>query len=57
MDESKYFQSDEFKNSIKERIKKDTWGKGKPMVYMNKKGQIIEHWECGKIVILKENKI
>lgn len=57
MDEAKYFQSDEFKNSIKERIKKDTWGKGKPMIYMNDKGQIIEHWECGKIVILKENKI
>jgi hypothetical protein len=38
-----------------ERIKKDTWKKGRPMIYMNDKGQIIEHWECGKIVILKEN--
>lgn len=57
MTESEYFNSQEFRKGIKEQIKKDTWGKGLPMVYMNKIGQIVEHWENGKINILKQNKI
>jgi hypothetical protein len=56
MKESEYFNSKEFKKGIKEQIKKDTWGNGFPMVYMNKKGQIVEHWENGEIKILKQNK-
>jgi len=42
--------------SIEERIKKDTWEKVKPMIYMDNKGRIIKHCKCEHIVVLKESK-
>lgn len=49
---SEYFRSREFKKSMQKQIKKDTWGKGLPMVYVNDKGQIVNHWKSGKIEII-----
>lgn len=51
--ESEYFQSKEFKDAIKKQIKKDTWSKGLPMVYLNSEGQIVKEWEDGRIEIVK----
>lgn len=52
--ESKFFQSEEFQEGIRKSIEADTWGKGRPMYYMNEQRQIVEHWEDGKIIIIKE---
>jgi hypothetical protein len=45
------FNSDEFRKKFREQVEKDTWGKGKAMIYM-KDGDIIEHWKDGTINIL-----
>lgn len=50
-----YFKSKEFRDGITKQIQKDTWDQGLPMVYMNDKGQIVEHWKDGKIKIIKDN--
>jgi hypothetical protein len=54
--ETKYFLSKEFKDNFSKQVKKDTWDKGLPMIYMDKKGDIVEHWKDGKIKIIKKNK-
>lgn len=45
--EADYFRSEEFQNDFKEQVKKDTWGNGIPMIYMDGDGNIISHWENG----------
>lgn len=52
--ESKFFQSQEFKDGILKAIEADTWDKGLPMYYMNNEGQIVREWKDGKIEIVKE---
>lgn len=54
MDEvGKYLRSEEFRKSFAEQVRKDTWGNGLPMVYLDRKtGNIVEHWEDGTINIL-----
>ncbi|MBK7362744.1 MAG: hypothetical protein IPJ01_10650 [Micavibrio sp.] len=54
--ETKYFLSKEFKDNCSEQVKKDTWDKGLPMIYMDDEGRIVEHWENGKIKIIKKSK-
>lgn len=54
--ESQLFRSKKFKQGMADQITKDTWGKGLPKIYMNGKGQIVEHWKDGTINILKETK-
>lgn len=54
--ESEFFKSKEFKEGIYNQVKKDTWGKGLPMVYMNDKGEIVKHWKNGKIKVIKKSK-
>lgn len=44
MTESEYFQSEEFKKSFSEQVEKDTWGKGKPMIYVDKEGNTVKHF-------------
>ena len=49
---NEYLRSDEFKKAFAEQVRKDTWGKGSPMAYLDKEGNIVEHWEDGTINIL-----
>lgn len=51
---SAYFKSDQFKESFQRQVEADTWGKGRPKIYMNDKKQIVEHWQDGTINILKD---
>lgn len=53
MTESEYFQSEEFKKSFSEQVEKDTWGKGKPMIYVDKEGNTVKHFKDGRIDIIK----
>ena len=46
--------TDTFRAHIKKTIEKDTWGKGKPMYYMNEDKQLIEHWKDGRIITIKQ---
>lgn len=52
---NEYLKSEQFQKDFMEQVEKDTWGKGLPKIYMNDKGQIVEHWKDGTINILKEN--
>lgn len=54
--ESKYFQSQEFKDNIAKAIEADTWGKGRPMIYMDEEGWLVEHWADGRIIRKKKLK-
>lgn len=54
---SKIVTSQEFKDSITKSIVDATWGKGLPMVYMNRDGWIVKHWEDGTIKRIKKIKI
>lgn len=47
-----YLQSKEFQQSFHERVKRDTWGNGTPMIYMDDNKNIISHWENGTKDIL-----
>lgn len=49
-----YLRSREFKNSFADAVRKDTWEKGLPMVYMDKNGWIVNHWKDGKIEKIKK---
>lgn len=49
-----YLRSEEFKESFKRQIEKDTWENNLPKVYMDDNGNIVEHWSDGTINILKE---
>ena len=55
MKETDYFQSEEFKEKIQQAINRDTWEKGKPMIYLDDNKNIVEHWKDGIINIIKEN--
>lgn len=54
MKEEDYFKSEEFKKISREKIEKETWEKGKPMIYMDENKNIVEHWKDGTIKIIKE---
>jgi hypothetical protein len=54
MTESEYFKSEEFQESLRKRIEKETWDKGLPKVYMED-GKIIKHYKDGTKEII-ENK-
>ena len=51
--ESDYFKSKEFKESFNKTVELNTWEKGLPKIYMDEKGDIVEHWKDGTINILK----
>jgi len=51
----KYLNSPKFKELLQQEVIKDTWGRGLPMVYMNKDGQIVKHWADGRMDIIKDN--
>lgn len=50
---STFFNSEYFKDMVRVSIEKSTWDVGKPMIYQNTEGQIVEHWKDGTINILK----
>jgi len=54
MKQSDYFKSQEFKDSIKTIIEKDTWDKGLPKIYVDKEGRLIEHFKDGTIYVRKK---
>lgn len=54
--EAEFFQSEEFKKGIREIIERDTWGKGRPMIYMDEEGWLVEHWSDGRIIRKKKLK-
>ena len=45
------------KTKIGKRIEEDTWGKGRPMIYMDEEGWLVEHWADGRIIRKKEIKM
>jgi hypothetical protein len=47
-----YLKSEKFQNDFEAQVKKDTWGNGIPMIYMDEQGNIISHWEDGTKDIL-----
>ena len=55
MTESEYFKSNKFKEDFRKKVEEDTWGKGKPMIYLDDNGNIVEHWKDGTIKIIKED--
>jgi len=46
---SKIFMSEQFKESFRKRVEEETWGKDKPMVYLDDDGWIVKHWKDGTI--------
>ena len=55
MTESEYFKSNKFKEDFRKKVEEDTWEKGKPMIYVDDNGNIVEHWKGGTINIIKED--
>ncbi len=51
-----YLKSSEFQESFQKQIEEDTWGKGRPKIYMDKDRNIVEHWSDGRINSLKHKK-
>jgi hypothetical protein len=47
-----YLTSKQFQIDFAAAVKKDTWGQGLPMIYLDDNGNIVEHWENGTINIL-----
>ena len=52
--ELEYFKSEKFKKDFRKQVEEDTWQKGRPMIYMDKNKNIVEHWKDGTINIIKE---
>lgn len=48
-------ESDKFKENFRKKVEENTWEKGKPMIYLDDNGNIVEHWKDGTINIIKEN--
>ena len=55
MTESEYFKSNKFKEDFRKKVEEDTWEKGKPMIYLDDNGNIVEHWKDGTIKIIKKD--
>ena len=53
---SKALRSKKFKESFRKRVEEETWGKDKPMVYLDDDGWIVKHWKDGTIEKLKKAK-
>jgi hypothetical protein len=51
--ENKYLKSEEAQELFQKIVEQDTWEKGLPKIYMDKKGNIVEHWKDGTINIIK----
>jgi len=57
-DVNNYLKSKQFQKDFAEQVTNDTWnfktedGRGMPKIYMDKSGNIIEHWKDGTINIL-----
>jgi hypothetical protein len=47
-----YLRSKQFSIDFAAAVKRDTWGQGLPMIYMDDNKNIVEHWEDGTINIL-----
>lgn len=50
----KVFQSKEFKDTIRKNIEAATWGKDRPMIYIDDDGWIVKHWKDGTIEKIKK---
>ena len=48
-----YLKSEQFKKDFQDIVEQGTWDKGLPKIYMDKEGNIVEHWKSGEINILK----
>jgi len=46
---SKILMSEQFKESFRKRVEEETWGKDRPMVYLDEDGWIVKHWKDGTI--------
>ena len=55
MTESEYFKSNKFKEDFRKKVEEDTWEKGKPMIYLDDNGNIVEHFKDGTINTLKKH--
>jgi len=51
---SDIIRSEQFKESFRKRVEEETWGKDKPMVYLDDNGWIVKHWKDGTIEKLKK---
>ena len=50
---NKYLKSKEAQELFQKIVERDTWEEGLPKIYMDKKGNIVEHWKDGTINIIK----
>ena len=50
---NEYLMSEQFKKDFAKQVEKDTWDKDLPKIYMDKQGNIVEHWKDGRINIIK----
>jgi len=48
-----YFKSEQFRKDFEKIVDRDTWGNNLPKIYLDKKGDIVEHFKDGTINILK----
>ena len=46
---SDFLRSEQFRESFKKRVEEETWGKDKPMVYLDDDGWVVKHWKDGTI--------
>ena len=44
-----HLRSEQFRESFKKRVEEETWGKDRPMVYLDDNGWIVKHWKDGTI--------
>ena len=52
--ELEYFKSEKFKKDFRKQVEEGTWEKGRPMIYMDKNKNIVEHFKDGKINIINQ---
>lgn len=48
------FNSPEFKDTIRKNIEAATWGKDRPMIYIDDDGWVVKHWKDGTIEKIKK---
>ena len=49
-------RSEQFKESFRKAVEEKTWGKDRPMVYLEDDGWIIKHWKDGTIEKISKQK-
>jgi hypothetical protein len=51
---SDIIRSEQFKESFRKQVEKQTWDKDLPMVYLDDNGWVVKHWKDGTIEKIKK---